>query len=258
MKRPARLRPVLILTTSLLAVAATAQADCRFLDEREASLAADGHDQLLVHARAGDLEIVGRDTLDSVEVRGRVCASSQKLLDEIQLISEAGADGLEVRVEIPDVDWGWRTYAYVDLVIEAPSRLALDVHDSSGDVDLQSVASASIHDSSGDLGIRDIRGDLEIHDSSGDIRAVDVTGTVWVEDSSGDIDVRDSGALTVERDSSGDIEATDIAGSVLVQVDSSGDIEVRQVGGDFTVGRDGSGSVDYRDVEGRVSVPSDD
>lgn len=231
-----RIGPLIVVGVAALPVAALAQ---EYDAPRSATVNAAGATAAHIEARAGQLRVTGRADLTEVRVRGTARASSRDLLDDIELEAVRSGNAIEVRVHMPDSrDWRWSEHAILDLVIEVPATLALDVDDTSGDITVEGVTAK-----------------VRIDDSSGDIRVRDA-GDVWISDSSGGIDVsRVKGSVDIDDDSSGEIEVYDVTGSVRIGRDSSGSIDVSRVGGDFTVERDGSGSIDYGDVKGKVDIP---
>lgn len=275
-----------LLSIALLLAASPALAwgdDCEFTAKREIALDTKGLERLAVIAAAGDLDIRGEAGLTRATASGTACASTQALLDAVQLVQGGGngpeADGSTIRVVTPEGGWSWGdTYAYLDLAVRVPTTLALDVQDSSGDVAVENVAALNVRDSSGDLEIRGVRGAIRIDDSSGDVDVRDAGSVVVGDDSSGDLEFSNiAGDAVVQSDSSGDIDFADIRGNARVDVDSSGDIVFERVqgsasvendssgsiradvvGGDFIVRNDGSGGISHSDVAGRVDVPEDD
>jgi hypothetical protein len=231
--------------------------DCDFTAPFDGSAAAGGATAIRIKAAAGTLQVVGDAGLSEVRAHGEGCASSQSLLDDLELVVERRGDRVDVLVEIPDRRWGDGN-ARLDLVVEVPGDVAVEIDDGSGSMEVRGVASASIDDGSGEIEVRDVAGDLRIDDGSGSIRVEDVGGTVHVRDGSGEIDVRRAGSVIVDEDGSGSIEIAEIVGDVLVRDDGSGSIDVRDVGGDFTVRDDGSGGIRHHGVGGHVSVPADD
>lgn len=247
----------------LLAVLVTGSAqawDCKYEREIDATLVLDGSEQLSVLAGAGDLEITGQAGLGAARVRGKVCASEEEWMAEAAILTEGGRNA-EIAVSLPDTDGGWSfmgsRYVYIDLRIEVPDSMPLDIQDSSGDVKIAGTASIAIRDSSGDVDIENVNGGVVLEDSSGDINLQDIGGDVTVRhDSSGDIYGRAiEGSVLVEKDSSGDIRFRDVRDDFVVERDSSGDIVAETVGGDFRVLRDGSGDISPRDVSGEVAIP---
>jgi hypothetical protein len=204
---------------------------------------ASGATILRIDARAGNLRVTGRADLTEVRVRGTARASTRGLLEDIKLEAVRTGNEIHVRADIPDQrnNWRWNEQALLDLVLEVPTALPLDIDDTSGDIVVESIAAK-----------------VRIEDNSGDIRTRE-TGDVWISDNSGGIDVRNvKGSVDIDEDSSGEIEVYDVSGSVHVGRDSSGSIDVSRVGGDFVVESDGSGSIDYDGVKGKVDIPSKD
>lgn len=236
--------------------------DCKFEEKINQALDLAGSDELSVLARAGELRIKGVKGSEVATISGRVCVSEEKWLEQSG-VKTSGGKQAEISVELPDIgdDWSWgdNHYAYLDLELEVPESIGLNVKDSSGDVEMEGVGAVTLRDSSGDIDIALARGPVVINDSSGDIELSKISGDVTIEsDSSGDIRGKDiEGTVLVENDSSGDIRFSDVGKDFVVKRDSSGDISANRVGGDFTVQRDGSGEIRATDVNGEVNIPAD-
>lgn len=232
------------LASLVLAAALPAAALAQDYDApRTATVNASGATLVRIEARAGNLRVTGRADITEVRVRGTARASSRGVLEDIKLEATRTGNEVTVRALIPEYrDSGWHNdHALLDLVIETPATLPLDIDDTSGDMTIESVSAK-----------------VRIEDNSGNIRVRD-TGDIWISDSSGGIDISGvKGSVDIDEDSSGEIEVYDVTGSVHVGRDSSGSIDVSRVGGDFVVERDGSGSIDYDGVKGKVDVPSKD
>ena len=223
---------------------------------RNATVPAGGARVVRVIARAGSLRITGAEGLTEVRVRGTARAARERHLDDITLRAERHGDVVEVEAEMPNrVGIGvWNDR--LDLVIEVPRSVRLDVEDGSGETEIRGVGPLQLEDGSGGVEIEDVAGDLEVEDGSGDLRVERVRGAVEVADGSGGIVVRDvDGTFTVDEDGSGEIVAEEVGGTVRVRRDGSGEISVSSVGGDFIVDRDGSGGVRSRDVKGQIRLP---
>lgn len=236
--------------------------ECAHEREIEETLNLDNSQLLSILAGAGDLEVVGKSGTTQAMAIGRVCASKEEWLNEAAINTQTGREAM-IAVSLPDVYGGWNImgnkYVYMDLLVEVPNDIALDIKDSSGDMEIESTGSVTIRDSSGDIDLEDIKGDIVLNDSSGDIDMLDIEGSVVVrQDSSGDIYGQDiEGSVLVERDSSGDIRFEDVRDDFVVERDSSGDIVARSVGGDFQVRRDGSGDISHKGVSGNIDIPKD-
>lgn len=262
------------LALLMLIAALPAAADCDHSKSLDATLAVDGAELLEIVAEAGSLRIDGSDGAREVRVEGRACASSERLLDEIELTTRRDGDRLVVIGKTDHDQSGWRSYARLDLVVEVPSDLALEVEDGSGETRVRNVASLDLVDGSGEIDIADVAGDVRIDDGSGELNLQRVGGDVEIDDGSGSLWLRDVGSVSSLVDGSGEIEidgvrgdvrirddgsggivVRDVTGSVVIGSDGSGSIRVASIGGDFTVRSDGSGSISFDDVEGKVSTP---
>lgn len=279
----------------LLALPQSALAWDRCSESRELTrqLPAAGLQLLDLSARAGELKIEG-SARDDIRLTARLCSNEADALARMDVVDERNGDTLRIRVQIPwDEDDFDPRYAYIDLSLQVPEQLLIDLRDSSGDIDIRRASIRHLQDSSGAIELEDGRTDLTlldtsgeirikrhrgsvtITDSSGDMHGEDIQGEVHVlSDSSGDIDFRKiSGAVTIDRDSSGDIDLREVAsvrigsdssgnidvrharGNVDIDEDGSGNIDVTQVAGNFRVGRKGRGSIRSNDVDGEISVP---
>lgn len=274
-----KLIPLLVLGASHVITSNAADWGCKFTADRSATIDATGAKKIVIGAGAGDLSVRGQDDQTSVRATGRACASSDEILDKIQLESRRDGDTIYLKTLFPEISeglLGFNRYASLDLTVIVPKSAAITVQDSSGDLELDAVQSAVVADSSGDLNISDVAGDLQVTDSSGDIEIEKIGGNLTVRDSSGDIEIEDvQGGIGIPVDSSGDIQIGRVAGSVHIRndssggivighvkrdvqidVDSSGDISVDDIGGNFTVSADASGDINHSKVAGTVQVPS--
>jgi DUF4097 and DUF4098 domain-containing protein YvlB len=235
------------------ALPASAWDGCNEQDDRSAEADTAGVERIEVRAGAGDLEVVGRPDTTRVLAEGRACARDAGDLEAIGLRAERAGTTLRVEVDLPrDLD-----NVYLDLRIEMPAGIEVDVVDSSGDLRVRGVAALRVRDSSGDIEVEDVTGAVVARDSSGDIE-IRRAGDVHVEsDSSGEVRIFEAASVRVDVDSSGDIVMRDVRGDVSVGTDSSGSIQAWRVGGDFTVDSDGSGEIEHDAVAGVVRIPRD-
>jgi DUF4097 and DUF4098 domain-containing protein YvlB len=263
---------ILAMLAAVAALPAMA-APCIKEAQRNVQLDTSGITKIEVTAGAGDLRVRGEKGRNQLSVTGQACASSQELLDKIQLEQRREGSTLIVKAVFPETE-GFLGYARMDMTVTLPDSVDLNLTDSSGDAEIEGVQALVFNDSSGDADIRKVRGSLNLTDSSGDLDIEEIGGGVTLTDSSGDIeiekvagkvkiDIDSSGGIRIDRagavhiltDSSGDISIENVQADVLIDTDSSGDIEVANVGGKFTVGADGSGSIRERNVAGAVSLP---
>jgi hypothetical protein len=256
-----RISVVALISAVTLFTSHAAFADCTFRADRSGNAPTAGVEKIVIAAGAGELEVTGSGRSD-MQARGRACASTQEILNQIEIrVRREGSIlyvGAWLPQELPEGGLFKNSYALLDLKVELPNNLPVEVQDSSGDTTISRLHSLKVTDSSGDLGIYDIAQDLQLQDSSGDVEVERVKGTVRVaSDSSGDLEIKNvGGAVLIEQDSSGDIDLVDIQGNAQVESDSSGSINVRNIGGDFAVLVDSSGGIKHSNVKGRVTTPS--
>ena len=214
------------LTVAALAIAASAAAtgctasfvsglQCDLTAPRAAELAVGDATQVTVRARAGSLRIEGRPGLTSVRASGTACAGTADDLDRVELTATRSGSAILIEVHTAE------TRGRLDLLLEVPDTLPLEIDDTSGSVEISDVAAVDLRDGSGGIDIAGVDGDVRVWDGSG---GIDVSG---------------------------------VGGSVIIEDDGSGSIDVADVGGDFIVRDDGSGGVRHNGVAGRVDVGSD-
>lgn len=264
----------------LLLLPALANAECRFSAERNFDVPASGVATVAFDLGSSDLVIEGVPGLSQVEIRGRACASEQAWLDRLTVDQRRSGNRLEITPHNGHDLHGsgsGSNYAYVDLRVRMPVKLAATIQSQSGDAEVRNIAALDFDASSGDLDVGHIAGALGVEVSSGDVRGEDIGNVDIRSTSSGDINLRDVhgpasvarsgsgdlhfdtvGSLSVGSVGSGDVLVTDAAGDVTVESIGSGDVSVNGVGGNFHVGSKGSGDVQHRNVRGKVSVPNDD
>lgn len=251
-----------VLIVAMAPVAASAQSrDDHYTAPRNATVNATGASRIEIDASAGFLRVRGV-TSSTVTVTGLARASRQTLLQEIKLIAERRGEVVYIKADIEERnnwgDWNDNNYRGLDLTIDVPSNIPLEVADGSGELEIRGTAGVQLTDGSGAIEMENIGGPVEIEDGSGEIRLRNIRGNVAVNDGSGEIVVRGvTGNLTIEDDGSGAIEAYDVSGSFTVRNDGSGGIKADGVGGDFSVRSKGSGGVDYYNVKGSVRIPDD-
>lgn len=246
--------PLLVVLLSAAPLAAQQRGEVG--EERSATVRVGDARRVQVEARAGSLRIVGQGDRDEVRVRGRARASSRDLLRLVDVRTERGGDGtIVVRVESPE-ELRAGEWTALDLEIELPRGMDLEVADGSGDVVIRDVGDLRLADGSGDVLLERV-GALRLTDGSGDVEARGVGGDVVLRDGSGGIRLEDvRGTVTVDGDGSGDLELGGVQGSVRIESKGSGDLVVERVRGDLLVESKGSGDIRHRDVGGRVELPA--
>jgi len=254
------LAALLIVATSFIPRRAMAQDG--YTSPRNAEVNARGARVVEIQAHAGLLRVEGRSGLTAVRIRGTARSSHRNRLDEIKLIAERRGDAVFIKADIPDDNgrsfWGDNDNMYrgLDLVIEVPASIALDVGDGSGEAHFTNVGALTLSDGSGEIEILGAKGNVRVNDGSGSIEIRNVEGSVRIHDGSGEIRVESvTGDVTVDGDGSGNIVVSDVGGTMRVGNDGSGSIDVDRVAGDFVVDNDGGGTIRYATVKGRVDIP---
>lgn len=244
------------LATALGSVALVASAeDCRHTRTLEVKpLDASGVQRVVIDAAAGGLDVRGGAS-SIVRARGKACASSAVRLDHIELEVVRRGDEIRITAETSHSSSSLfrRSYATLDLSIELPSGIEVEIDDGSGSIEVSDVGALTIDDGSGSIVVRNA-GTTRIDDGSGDIELRLIRGDVEIEDGSGEIVVAGvSGTVRID-DGSGRVEITDVGGHVIVDDDGSGSIRVTDVRGDLRVADHGSGGISYDRVGGKVTI----
>lgn len=256
MRHPSGSLTILAVTLALAIVAhpRPALGQCDVQRDVEGQLDAGAVSGVLIEAGAGSLEIVGGDAV-ALRVRGTICASDEEMAASSRLILEERRGAAWIETDLPE-GGGWPGgYARMDLVVEMPRSLSVDIRDGSGGMVVRSIAAVHVDDGSGEVRIEDIEGAVEVEDGSGEVW-ITGAGSVDVDDGSGSVEIVDvRGNVRIVEDGSGEIQIRDVAGDVTIDQDGSGSIDVVRVGGDFVLEDDGSGSVTYSEVQGRVVLP---
>ena len=247
-----------LLTSTLMTLCAAPLCAQGYSAPRNATVPVSRAERVTVIGRAGSLRIEGRSGAREVTVRGTARASSRTALDAVRLIAEERRGTIYIEADIPE-HHGWNDdddEQSLDLVIELPRDLPLDVEDGSGDLEIRDVGPLELSDGSGEATIEHVGGNLRVKDGSGELHIVDVKGDVEVTDGSGELEIRDvDGGVEIGQKGSGTLRITSVAKSVRVRAKGSGSVDVSHVGGDFIVDEIATGNVEYSDVKGRVDVP---
>ncbi|HET9441416.1 MAG TPA: hypothetical protein VFO52_14665, partial [Longimicrobiales bacterium] len=120
-----------LLLVSALPLAAQRSGECDHEAQRSATVDANGARLLRLEAGSGSLKVEGKPGLNRVVVRGRACASSASLLEQITLTGQrSGADVvIAANVQRNRDGWNYRDgeYARLDVVIEVPAGMAAEI-----------------------------------------------------------------------------------------------------------------------------------
>lgn len=225
--------------------------------KREATADTTGITGVQITAGAGWLRIEGRPGLTQIRASGIAHAASKQLLDQVRLtITRAGSIVSIAATVPPDVEPVGQAAA-LDLTIDVPAGLALNVVDRSGETVIRNVGPLAITDYDGGLEIEGVTGDLNVTDGAGDLQVSNVHGHVHIVDGAGAIYVsRINGSVEIPKDGAGEIQVSDVTGDLLIGAKESGEVAARDVGGNFVVDAKGSGSIEYHGIKGHISIPA--
>lgn len=256
----ARTAVSLRLGVALALTAGAAGCRLRHLDltaDRTATIPMSGVHTLVITSGAGWLRIEGHTGYPKLQARGIAHASSEKLLADVRLTVQRSGDTAFVAATAPLDTGSVAGPAALDLTLDVPSDVALDVTDASGETIIHDVGPLLLATSgTGGVEIDGVSGALGVVDGPGDLQISNVQGDVYIRDGSGGIYLANiTGSVDIPVDGAGEIQVADVTGSVHVGAKSSGEVAVRDVGGDLLVDARGSGSVEYHDVKGRVAIP---
>jgi DUF4097 and DUF4098 domain-containing protein YvlB len=254
-----------LLTCALLLTPSLAHAadECKFQAPRNAALNLAGVRTLVIGLGQHTLHLNGTPG-STAQLSGRACASSQDRLNELRVTQRREGDRLILTAESVSSNWsfslfGASHYAYLDLHVNVPANLPVELAVGSGDADVVGVARLSGHTGSGDLHVHGISGRFDAQVGSGDIEANGVGEIHVASVGSGDFKASDvHGDVQIGSIGSGSADLTKVGGNVVVDTIGSGDLSVDGVAHDLHVRKVGSGDVSHNAVAGRVDIPRED
>ncbi|MGS0682216.1 hypothetical protein ACVBIL_13750 [Shewanella sp. 125m-7] len=205
-------------------------------------------DTLVAETGAGDLNIQGVEGLTQIMVSADIYSYG-----DIESNLSLEQNGTKVTLIANfDSSINFQRSPYIDLTIQVPSSMMLDIDDSSGDIEIKNVsANIKVDDGSGDMWIKGGK-DLDIQDGSGSVDISNTTGKLTLEDGSGSITLSDIGGDTHIDDGSGDLSVHNVNGRVVID-DGSGDIDVDNTLG-LSIIESGSGDLSVDNINGAVSM----
>jgi hypothetical protein len=252
----------LILAALLLAPAAAMahNGECAFHADRNLDLNLSGVRSVTFVVNAYELHVEGSAPGGKGIVRGKACASSQDVLDRLEVTQHREGDTLMVELT-DDRRGGWSFGSnYSDLKVDAtvPANIPVTVNVGSGEAKARGLASLDSSVGSGEFEVHDIKGAFNSTVGSGQLK-IDNTGPVNVSTvGSGSFTASGvNGGVHIATVGSGEAKLRDITGDVTVGTVGSGEIDVDGVKGNLTVNTKGSGDVSQHGVTGKVDVPRD-
>jgi DUF4097 and DUF4098 domain-containing protein YvlB len=255
------LYPVLALALAFPALAAAEST--KTMEESTAEVPAAGVSTVVVSNPRGRV-LVRRGAGPGIRLRalkiarGSDARSRQRMSDETHVLTSREGSRWSVRVNYPDRQQYRVTFwdlmnghevqrVSVELEIDVPPGIALDLKSASGDLETEGIAAdQTLETSSGDIEVRSAgrvmleaaSGDATVlglsaghlRVQSGDLRVQNVTGPLDARTSSGDLTVGDAGDSLVLETVSGDLEV-DRAPAGIRATSTSGEIEVSRARG---------------------------
>ncbi|GGI89534.1 hypothetical protein [Shewanella gelidii] len=199
-------------------------------EQRTLTLTAAEASQLIATTEAGSLQIEGRDHIDQVIVTADIHYYD---LDDVQLTLKQSADTIKLNAGF-DSSFSMGNSPYINLTVQVPSHLKLNIddgsgsiqvvgmnsditiEDGSGSIEVQGGKTIAIDDGSGSIRVRQVSGDVNIQDGSGSLSVHNAQGLVTIDDGSGSIDVEHAGGLHIIESGSGSLSFDHISGAVSI------------------------------------------
>ena len=204
------------------------------LVKQQLNLDAGSLTELVANTGAGKLTIVGVEGLKEVSVHADIYTQSLDQDDiEIKLSLTRKGDKGYLLSEIHS-DHYFGESPYIDLLVEVPAALVLNIKDGSGPIQID-----------------DVSADIELIDGSGSI-VMNHIGKLVLVDGSGSINISEAKGAIELQDGSGSIKVNQVSGLVKIN-DGSGGIDVANTKG-LTIVNSGSGSVDYQNIDGPLTL----
>jgi hypothetical protein len=240
-----------------LTLAVPASAQRTYTADRTLHADVSGVTRIRIENGSGRLVVNGKSGVSQVTTHATIRGSSQQVVNDVKITTEKNGDEIRVRADYPDHRWSSDNWS-VDLTVEVPSNIKLDVNDGSGGAQLNNIGAATVSSGSGGVRVSDAGGPVDLNSGSGSVELRTVRGDVSAQSGSGSVEISDvTGSVDVRRAGSGNVTVSKVSGSVRAGSIGSGGLQVDNVGGDLTVERKGSGSIDYTGVKGKVSIPRD-
>lgn len=257
------MRRLLAAALLLAPIACLAASPCKYEAPRNLQLDLAGVHGIQIDVHSQDLHLTGSENGKAASLTGRACASSQAVLDKLQVTQRR--DGDQLLIDIGGDGgfnfslFGGNSYASLDVTMQLPASLPVTLRVGSGDADVSGMQQLQANVGSGDLHVRQLSGKLAASVGSGDIDATDIGSLDLGSVGSGDFKAKGiKGDARIGSIGSGDVTLGNVGGSVHADTLGSGDLDVSGVGGDLSLGAKGSGDVSHSGVKGKVSVPRDD
>lgn len=231
------MRSFIVMAMFLASFANAAWTD--YSEVRDLKLNTKGIDRLEIDAGAGSMEVKGIVGLDSIVVKATVIVPDADEDDAMKVIEKkmklslhrANDDSAQLDSWFENGFLGKGSSARIDLEINLPAGIAVNIDDGSGSIDVTDVeADVSIDDGSGSIDLQNVAS-VNIDDGSGSIGISNATGDVSIIDGSGSINVRSVGGSVTIDDGSGGINVSDVEQDLIIVDDGSGGVRFSEIRG---------------------------
>jgi Toastrack DUF4097 len=155
------------------------------------------------------------------QVKAGSDAEAKRIMAQVKIDIQTGADGLKVETRLPKQEDGWFSWlgghnanVNVRYHVYLPRSAAVTVNNTNGHIQLTGThGKASLDTTNGHLEVAGVDGDLELETTNGAIKANGVTGTVRAETTNGGIDL-----IFARVPSQGDLRLETTNGGVTVKL----------------------------------------
>ncbi len=206
---------------------------------------------------------------DAVQVEAVLSAGKQNDAYKVEMVQEGTT--LKVEVKIPAS--GWTSHAG-SIIISVPNQVNVEVHTSSGYIDVIGIGECvlSAESESGKITIDQMKGEAKLKSKTGSITAQNITGKLTTYNKSGQQEVSQVEGDVVLATYSGDLNARQIKGTVATEstdgaqtlLEITGDVKMKTNSGNLKLSNtkgnvnsvSASGSFKLFDVEGILNLQS--
>jgi len=222
-------------------------------EQQELTLSAQDIKTLISETSSGNLNIMGVEGLNEILVKADIRTYNHDKSYTLTL-EKHGNKAKLVAKHNAKMGFYSGNSPRINLTIQVPATLALDLEDGSGDIEIKgSQADITVNDNSGNIIIAGGK-NVVIDDGSGNIEITEVTGNMMIDDGSGNLSI-DGGNQLVIDDGSGNLSIANLTGSLKV-TDGSGNLDITEVQGNVDV-EDGSGNLHISHLASSLVVRDD-
>lgn len=249
----------ILLSAAFLLPAGSALAvnqNCTEPGALDKTLPAEGIESLEIETGTGLVRIRGAENATEISITARACATEAAVLDDIGFDTERREATIMLSDRLPEgANHPEAAFARIDLQLEVPSRLHVDIVTRREPVSVSNVASLTLDSWRGETEVTDIKGDATIVKQRGDLAIRNVKGSLSVSRQVGEMVIENVGGdVVIERADRGNSRIESVGGSVRVVSNGRGDIAVKQVRGDFIVESNQAGRIHHDAVGGTVDI----